>query len=449
MRFPLASKGIIMLKMTTLAAAGLVLFLLSLSASAAQVHKIRVDGAINPVSARYIIRSVERAEKAHAEALIIELDTPGGLLEATRDIVQTFLASEVPVVVYVSPAGARAGSAGVFITLAAHIAVMAPGANIGAAHPVTIGGGGGMPGQPADTSGSGVMSQKMTNDAAAMIRAIAEERGRNIEWAEKAVRESASITAKDAVKLGVIDLIAADVDTLLRSIDGRIVKLKSGETTLSTQQALVQEYPMDWNERLLDQLADPNIAYILMMLGIYGLIFEITHPGAIFPGVVGGICLLLAFLAFQTLPVNTVGAVLVVFGIILLLLELKVPSYGMLTIGGATALALGSFMLIDTPVAALRISASVIITTVVLVTLFTIFAVFMGVRAHFRKATTGQEGLTGEIGEVIEDLTLEGMVFVRGEYWRARSSTNIKTGEKVRVLGMEEMMLRVERASGK
>jgi len=421
------------------------LFLLTaFTANAGEIHHIRVDGIINPVSSQFIIDAVDRAQKEHAEALIIELDTPGGLLEATRDIIQVFLAAEVPIIVYVSPSGARAGSAGVFITLAAHIAVMAPGTNIGAAHPVTIGGGGLPGGGQQDTTGKSVMTEKMTNDAIALIRSIAEERGRNIEWAEKAVRESAAITATDALDLKVIDLIASDIDTLLKEIDGRTVKLSSSEITLETHNAVIVRFEMDWREKLFNRISDPNIAYILMLLGIYGLIYELSNPSAIIPGVVGIICLLLAFFAFQTLPINAVGVLLIVFGIIMLLLEIKVPSYGILTIGGATSLLLGSLMLIDTTIPALKVSIGVIIPSVVATVLFAVFAVGLGLRAQSLKTATGREGLIGKIGETIEDLDPRGKVFVNGEYWIAKTKGKIAQGKTIRVINMRGLILIVE-----
>lgn len=413
------------------------------------IHHIRVDGAINPVSAMFMIKAVDRAQREGAEALIIELDTPGGLLEATRDIVQTFLAAEVPVVVYVSPSGARAGSAGVFITMAAHVAAMAPGTNIGAAHPVSMGDGG-MPGEQKDTTGSGVMSEKATNDAAALIRSIAEERERNIVWAESAVRESKSITAKVALEENVIDLIPADLDTLVSSLNGRIVKLSDREVTLNTTSASIEKFEMDWRERLFNRIVDPNIAYILMMLGIYGLIYELANPGAIFPGVIGVISILLAFLAFQTLPINAVGLGLIIVGILLLLLEIKMPSYGLLTVGGATSLFLGSILLIDTTIPFLKVSLSVIIPAVAGTVLFALFAVSMGLRAQRNKPTTGREGITGQIGEALEDIPAggKGKVFVNGEYWMARTRTELGKGDAVQVSELKGMYLEVERFSG-
>jgi membrane-bound serine protease (ClpP class) len=423
-----------------------VLIAFSISAQAEVIHKIRVDGVINPVSSRFMIDAVDRAEEAEAEALIIELDTPGGLLEATRDIVQRFLASNVPIIVYVSPSGARAGSAGVFITLASHVAVMAPGTNIGAAHPVTIGGGG-MPGQSKpDSASSSVMGDKMTNDAAALIRSIAEARGRNMEWAEKAVRESDAIIATDALEMGVIDFIAEDIDELLSKIDGREISLKSGKKILNTLDINIRNFDMSWREKLFNHLADPNIAYIFMMLGMYGLIYELASPGAILPGIVGGICILLAFFSFQALPVNIIGVLLILFGVLLLILEVKVTSFGALTIGGATSLLLGSMMLIDTNVPALKVSLGVIIPSVAVTVLFALFAVGMGLRAQVRKIATGSEGLIGETGEAFTDLDRKGKVFISGEYWNAYSETKISKGRTIRVVSVKGMLVKVEPA---
>jgi len=414
-------------------------------ASASKVHLIQIDGVINPVSARFIVEAVDHAEDENAEALLIEMDTPGGLLEATRDIVQRFLIADVPVIVYVSPAGARAGSAGTFITLAAHIAAMAPGSNIGAAHPVTVGGGGMPGGGEPDSTSKSVMNDKMTNDAAAMIRSIAEERGRNVEWAEKAVRESASITATDALKLDVIDLIASDVDSLLLAVNGVTVELKEREIVLDTENSSIERFEMDWRQRLFDKLSDPNIAYIFMMFGMYGIMFELYNPGSIFPGVIGAICLLLAFMAFQTLPLNIVGILLIVLGIILLILEVKVTSFGMLSVGGAICLFLGSTMLIDTDVPALKISLGVIVPTVIATVAFALFAVGMGLKAQSKRVTTGRKGIIGEVGETLTDLDPKGQVFVAGEYWKAKASGTIEKGTEIKVTAIDGMILQVEK----
>jgi len=413
---------------------------------AAEVHRIEVQGVINPVSAKFVIDAVDRAERERADALLIELDTPGGLLEATRQIVQRFLAAEVPVIVYVAPDGARAGSAGVFITLAAHIAAMAPGTNIGAAHPVSIGGGGLPGGGAPDTSNSRIMSDKATNDAAALIRSIAQTRGRNVEWAEKAVRESAAITAIDALTNGVIDLMAPSVDSLLKAIDGREVQLKSSTRTLVVDSVTIRTIEMTWRERFFNRISDPNIAYIFMMIGIYGILFEFYNPGAVLPGVLGGLGLLLAFFAFQALPVNAVGVLLIIFGIILLLLEIKVASYGVLTVGGAVSLFLGSLMLFDPAVPAIRVSIGVIIPAVLFTVLFFLFAIALGIRAQARKVSTGQEALVGATAKVISPFTPEGMVLVEGEYWKAvwegpEDPAVIESGSEVKIRRLEGMTL--------
>ncbi len=426
-----------------------------------EVQRIRIDGVINPVSAKFILDGVDRAEKAKAEALVIELDTPGGLLEATRDIVQKFLAADIPIIVYVSPDGARAGSAGVFITLAAHLAVMAPGTNIGAAHPVSIGGGG-FPGQQTDSAGGKVMSDKVTNDAAALARSIAETRGRNVEWAEKAVRTSDAITALDAEKQGVIDFIAPNLDSLLAMADGKIIKLKSGERTLRTRNASVTTVEMTWRERFFDRISDPNLAYIFMMIGIYGILFELYNPGAILPGVLGVLGLLLAFFAFQALPVNAIGILLILTGIILLVMEIKVTSYGLLTVAGSGALFVGSLMLFDASVPIIRVSLGVIIPTVLATTLFILFALGMGLRAQKRQVETGWEALIGMAGECLDNFHSDhlsesantpqttrysGLVLVNGEYWKAISFHELMKGDKVKVTRIDGMTLTVESAA--
>lgn len=424
---------------------------LSLIASG-EVHRIRVDGVINPVSAKFIADAVKRGERESAEAVVIELDTPGGLLEATRDIVQCFLGANVPVIVYVSPDGARAGSAGVFITLAAHIAAMAPGANIGAAHPVSIGGGG-IPGQGTDSAGAKVMSDKVTNDAAALARSIAETRGRNVDWAEKAVRSSDAITSRDALEQGVIDYIAPSLDSLLLAVQGRKIALKDLQRTLETSGASIITYEMSWREKLFDKLSDPNIAYIFMMIGIYGILFELYNPGAVLPGVLGGLGLLLAFFAFQTLPVNAVGVLLILFGIALLLLEIKITSYGLLSVAGAISLFLGSIMLFDVTIPALRVSLSVVIPVVLFSVFFFLFAVGMGVKAQKRKVETGREGLIGMEGEALEAFTAEsgsaiwtGMILANGEYWKAISDEPVASGAKLKIIALEGMVMKCRSA---
>ncbi len=337
--------------------------------AAEKVILIRVDGTINPATAEYIVNSVGIAEKANAAALVIEMNTPGGLLESMRQIVQGILSSSVPVIVYVYPSGSRAGSAGVFITLAANIAAMAPGTNIGAAHPV--GGGIGH-----DTTS--VEAVKITNDAAAFIRAIAEKRHRNVVWAENAVRKSISSSEVEAFKEGVINLISPNLDSLLNQVNGLLVETSKGETVLKTAGANVEFVPMNWREEFLGVISDPNITYILMMIGIFGIMFELFNPGSILPGVVGAISLILAFYAFQTLPINYAGLALIIFGIILFIAEVKIVSHGILAIGGVISLFLGSMMLIHSPGQFVRISLSVIISTGLVATSYFLWIVGQG-----------------------------------------------------------------------
>ncbi len=404
------------------------------------VFLIDVDGVINPISAEYIIRNIRYAEEQKAECLIIRLDTPGGLLESTKDIVKQMLSADVPIVVYVSPSGAGAVSAGVFITLAAHIAAMDEGTNIGAAHPVNIQG-------QADTSG--VMEEKVTNWASAYIRSIAEKRGRNADWAEKAVRESISVTEKEAVKKHVVDLVAPSLDSLLNAIDGREVKLASRTTVLHTRGATVVERPMTVRDRILYKISHPTVAYILLMLGIYGIFFELSNPGAILPGVVGVIFLILAFFALQTLSVNYAGLLLILFAILLFILEVKITSYGILTIGGIVSMVIGSLMLFNNyEVPALRISLSVVLAVTLTTAAFFIFALGMALKAKLRKPTTGKEGLLGETGVALTKLApgSEGQVKVHGEIWTAWSDKTIRKGQKVRVVDVQGLRVKVEPA---
>ena len=402
---------------------------------------IDVDGVINPVSAEYIIRNIRYSEEQSAECLIIRLDTPGGLLESTKDIVKAMLSADVPIVVYVSPSGAGAASAGVFITLAAHIAAMAEGTNIGAAHPVNIQG-------QADTSG--VMEEKITNWAASYIRSIAEKRGRNADWAEKAVRKSISVTEKEAVKEHVVDLIAPSLDSLLSAIDGREVKLASRTKILHTRGATVVERPMTVRDRILYKISHPTVAYILLMLGIYGIFFELSNPGAILPGVVGVIFLILAFFALQTLSVNYAGLLLILFAIVLFALEVKITSYGILTIGGIVSMVIGSLMLFNNyEVPALRISLSVVLAVSLTTAAFVIFALGMALKAKLRKPTTGKEGLLGEKGVALTRIApgSEGQVKVHGEIWSAWSDKTIRKGQKIRVVEVQGLTVKVEPAS--
>jgi membrane-bound serine protease (ClpP class) len=398
-----------------------------------RIFSITVDGSINPSSANFIERSIKKATAENAEALLINLNTPGGLLKSTRVIVGHILESEIPVIVYVSPGGAHAGSAGVFITMAAHVAAMAPGTNIGAAHPVSMQGG-------TDST----MNTKATNDAVAFIKTIAQKRNRNSQWAEEAVTKSVSITGSEALDLNVIDMIAVTTNQLLNEVDGLTVEVNSGTRTLRTKQAQVQVVEMSFIEKILNIISDPNIAYILLMLGFYGLLFELYSPGAIFPGVIGGLGLILGFYALAALPLNYAGLALIIFGIVLFVLEIKITSYGILTIGGVISLLLGSLMLIkeETTFEVIRISTSVIITTTALTTLFFLFLVGAGLRAQKGKPVTGIEGFIGEVGIVLEDLDPAGTVRVHGEIWRAESTEGkLEVGTKIKVVSMENFKL--------
>ena len=399
-------------------------------------YVIKIDGSINPAAAGYLHDAVQRATENHAECLVIQLNTPGGLLKSTREMVTDMLESNIPIVVYVSPPGAQSASAGVFITLAAHLAAMAPGTNIGAAHPVSLQG-------PMDST----MAEKTTNDAAAFVRTIAEKRQRNIGWAEEAVRKSIAITETEALHLQVIDLIARNLDSLLIQIDGRTVALPNGPRTLHTRGLVIEQWDMSFAEKLLDTLSDPNIAYILMLLGIYGLLFELYNPGAVLPGVVGGISLLLAFYSLRTLPVNYAGLALILFGIILFIADIKAASHGILTVGGVIALVLGSMMLIrsDSALEFVQISWTVILTSAALSLIFFMSIVGFGLRALQSKPPTGREGIVGEIGESLTALAPEGRVRVHGEIWNAVSvSGPIAQGSKIRVASVDNLTLRVE-----
>ncbi|MFQ6104706.1 MAG: nodulation protein NfeD [Candidatus Glassbacteria bacterium] len=413
-------------------------------ASAQTVYVTKVDAIINPVVAKYLGKTIEKAEEEGAECLIIELDTPGGLDLSMREIVKRMLSADVPVCVFVYPAGSRAASAGVWITLASHIAAMAPGTNIGAAHPVMMGIG--APQEEDSTETKSTMEEKIVNDAVAHIRSIAEKRERNADWAEKAVRKSVSITADEALEEGVIEYICENIDCLLKAIDGLEVDIASGKKTLSTSEATITRVEMNLRYRLLNVISNPSIAYILLMLGIYGIFFELSNPGSILPGVVGGIFIILAFFSLQMLPINYAGLLLILLAIILFIAEIKITSYGLLTVGGAVSMILGSIMLIDTPVPFLRISWTVIVPAVIITILFFLFAVGMGLRAQRRKPVSGKEATIGGIGVAKTELDPNGQVFLDGELWRAHSEHPIRKGEKVRVIRLSHMQLEVESA---
>ena len=412
----------------------IILPLFDVLAQQEQVFVITLQGVINPVASEYIKKGISIANKQDARALVIELDTPGGLDTSMREIIKAINQSAVPVVVYVSPTGARAASAGVFITMSAHIAAMAPGTNIGAAHPVGIGG-----------KMDKTMIEKATNDAVAYIKSIAERRGRNKKWAEKAVRKSVSVTAKEALKLGVIDLIANNLDELLQKIDGKTVETFKGKVKLKTKGVPVKRVTMGLRLKILGIISNPNIAYILMLLGFYGLFFELTNPGAVFPGVFGAICLILAFYSFQTLPVNYAGLLLIILSIVLFVLEIKVTSHGVLTIGGIISMIIGSIMLFESPGPFFKISLYIIVPAAVVTALFFTLTFSLAFKAWRRKPVTGSEGLIGMEGIAHTDIDKEGMVLVRGEYWQASSDEPIKKGEKVIVESVSGLKIKVKR----
>jgi membrane-bound serine protease (ClpP class) len=395
-----------------------------------------VEGAIGPATTVYIQRLLANAEAGNARCLILTLDTPGGLADAMREIIQVIFASPVPVVTFVHPEGARAASAGALIALAAHVSAMAPGTNIGAAHPVSIG--------SSEAEEGGTMDEKVTNDAAAYARSIAARRGRDVKWAERAVRESISSTAEEAVAAGVVDVIARDITDLVAKLDGRRVETGGEARTLETDGAALAENPPTLRERFLARISDPNIAYLLMLAGVFGVIFELQNPGSILPGVVGAVSLLTAAFALQMLPVNWAGAALLLLSLVLFILEVKVPSHGILTIGAIVAMVFGSLMLIDSPFPFMRVSLAVIIPSVAFTALFFLFAVGMGVRAQRRRVTTGHEGLIGLEGTARGNVDARGgSVFVRGEIWNAESDEAIADGSRVEVVRVNGLMLKV------
>ncbi len=400
--------------------------------SNAEIIVIKARGIVNPVMSEFISKNINEAKSEKAEALVIELDTPGGLDTSMRDIVRNIIASDVPVIVYVSPSGARAASAGVFITISAHVAAMAPGTNIGAAHPVGIG-------EKMDKT----LAEKAENDAAAYIKALAEKRGRNSEWAENAVRKSVSITDAEALKLHVIDIVAPNLDSLLESIDNRTVDVSAGKRTIKTKGIKVTHIEMGLRHKILDFISDPNVAYILMLLGFYGIFFEFTNPGAIFPGVFGAISLILAFYSFQTLPVNYAGLMLIILAIILFILEIKIISHGILTLGGIISMIIGSLMLFESTQPFFSLSLKVILPAVIITALFFSLTIGLAVKAHRRKPQTGIEGLMGLEGTARTDIHKEGLVFVHGEIWSAWSDEPIKTGEKIIIDKAENLKLKV------
>jgi len=401
--------------------------------------EITVSAAITPPIAEYILQNLDASAKAGSDGLIILLDTPGGLDLAMRDIAKGILNSSIPVAVYVFPSGARAASAGVIITISAHIAAMAPGTNIGAAHPVGMGIGG------TDKT----MMKKVENDAVAYVRGIAAKRGRNADWVERSVRQSESITAEDALKLKVIDFVAPNLNSLLEQMDNKEVSLISGKRIIKTKGAIINEKKMGNRQRILAAISDPNIAYILFLVGLAGLYFELAHPGVILPGIIGGISLILAFFALQTLPVNYAGVLLILFGVILFIAEIKVISHGLLTVGGIISLVLGSLLLFESPDPALRVSWSVMIPMLTVICLFFAGVIALVLKAQMRKRRTGKEGMVDEEGKTVTDIYETGKVFIKGEYWNASSDKPVEKGRRVRIVKVEGLLIKVEEIEDK
>jgi membrane-bound serine protease (ClpP class) len=436
-----------------------------------QALLLEVKGPIGPAVSDFVVRGIEQAEHSGAKLVILRMDTPGGLDTSMRTIIHKILASSVPVATYVAPGGSRAASAGTYILYASHIAAMAPATNLGAATPVQIGGpglpggGGGEPeqkpqggeqqkqgseqGQAQDekqksASGGSAMEHKIVNDAVAYIRGLAKLRGRNAEWAEQAVREAASLTAEDALQKHVIDVIAPDVDSLLAKIDGRTVQVNGHDEVLHTKDLTVRVIEPDWRTRLLAIITNPNVAYILMLLGVYGLFFELANPGSILPGVLGAISLLLALYAFQVLPVNYAGLGLILLGIAFMVAEVFVPSFGALGIGGAVAFVVGSVILMETEVQAYTISMPLIVVVALVSVAFFISVMTMAVRQRKRGVVSGQEHMIGNVGEAVDEFDERGRVWLEGELWDARTSAPVARGQRVRVRSVHGLTLDVE-----
>ena len=436
---------------------------LAAPASAALVRVLTVQGPISPASADYLLRGMAKAVEDKAHLMVVEMDTPGGLDSSMRDIIKAILASPVPVAAYVSPKGARAASAGTYILYASHIAAMAPATNLGAATPVELApmGGGDKPpdkpipadkpgadepagNQPVPAPSGDAKTRKVVHDAAAYIRGLAELRGRNGEWAERAVREAVSLQASEALELKVIDLVASDLDDLLKQVNGRTIQMNGQTVILDTTNAAIERVMPDWRSRLLSVIGDPGIAYILMLLGIYGLIYEFSNPGMLFPGVVGGICLLLALFALQVMPISYAGLALMILGIMLMIAEAFVPSFGALGLGGLVAFIIGSVMLIDTDVPGYGVPWILIVPVALTSGLFSFFVVGMAIKARARPVVTGAEEMIGAHGEILEDMEHEGWARVHSEQWRVRSSVPLKRGSRVRVHARDNLILEVE-----
>lgn len=433
--------------------------LLGMGALAAKVERaylLELDGIIGPATSDFLIRGMAKAEADDAKLIIIRMNTPGGLDTSMREIIKHILASPVPVVSYVAPSGSRAASAGTYMLYASHVAAMAPATNLGAATPVSLAPSGiGAPKKPdtkekddeetkdSDAPGS-AMERKVVNDAVAYIRGLAKLRGRNAEWAEKAVREGVSLTAEDALKEDVIDLMANDVEDLTLQLDGREVTVEDNTVQLQTKGLQIETLEPDWRSRLLSIITNPNVAYILMLLGIYGLFFELSNPGSIFPGVVGGICLLLALYAFHVLPVDYAGVALILLGIALMVAELFAPSFGILGIGGAVAFVIGSLILMDTDIEAFQLSTPLVIVVAIITTLFVFTLVSLAIKQRHKPVVSGKEQMIGSTGEATMAFEELGHIRIHGELWEVKSKEPVGEGQQVKVYDMQGLTLLVE-----
>jgi len=408
------------------------------SDAANEAYVVNLNGAVGPATADYIVRSLKEANAQDAKLFILTIDTPGGLDQSTRTIIKAIIASDVPVVSYVSPGGARAASAGTYIIYASHIAAMAPGTNLGAATPIQIGG---MP--KSSENSKDASANKTINDSIAYIRGLAELRNRNVEWSKQAVLNADSLSAEQALKKNVINLIASNIPELLEKINGYNIVLKDKKTTINTKNILIKEIKPDWRSKLLSVITDPSIAYVLLLIAMYGIFFEFANPGFLVPGIAGSICLLLALYAFQLLPINYTGLALIIVGILFMVAEAFVPSFGALGIGGTIAFITGSVLLLDPSVPNMGISWALIIAITITNILFIFFVLGMAIKARQRKIVSGSEQMIGSIGKATSDFETKGQILIHGEIWQAKSETPVKKGQHVLVLKIEGLILQI------